>query len=71
MSLLQYAPSNTTPLVNDLTSEEYVSPVMFLDCDFFANKTSTPKYLAARQAMPMPDASTVRISVGLVSLKRS
>ena len=39
----------------------YTSPAMFFVCVFFANTTGTSKISATTQAIPIPDASIVRI----------
>ena len=44
---------------------------MTADFDFFAKTTGTSKYCAAMQAMPMPDASMVRIFVTPAKTRRS
>ena len=47
-----------------------MSPSRLMDCAFFANTTGTPKCRATTQAMPMPDASIVRIFVTGASANR-
>ena len=47
--------------VYDITSVANISLSILLPADFFAKTTGTPKYTAVRQAMPIPDASIVRI----------
>ena len=53
--------SYTLPCVNDSTFVVYTSPAMFFVCVFFANTTGTSKISATTQAIPIPDASIVRI----------
>ena len=45
------------------TRLESSSVERFFASDFFANTTGTLKYLAARQAIPIPEASMVSIFV--------
>ena len=55
---------NSRCLVKEYTVVTYWSPSRLIDCAFLANTTGTlPKCLAATHAMPMPDASIVRILV--------
>ena len=55
---------NSRCLVNEYTVDTYWSPSRLIDCAFLANTTGTlPKWRAATQAMPMPEASMVRIFV--------
>jgi hypothetical protein len=56
--------------VKDSTFEQYISPSRFRLCAFFAKTTGTSKYCAAMQAIPMPEASIVRIFVIGQSAKR-
>ena len=50
----------------------YWSPSRLMDCAFLANTTGTlPKCWAATHAMPMPDASMVRILVMCLPAKLS
>ena len=55
--------SYTRPWVKDSTWAEYTSPAMFLVLFFLAKSTGTPNCWATTQAMPMPEASMVRIFV--------
>ena len=53
--------SYTRPWVKDSTLEVYTSPAMFLVWVFLAKITGQWKYWATTQAIPMPEASMVRI----------
>ena len=61
---------NSLRLVNEYTVVVYWSPSRLMDWAFLANTTGTsPKWRAAQQAMPMPDASMVRILVMVLPAK--
>ena len=62
--------SYTFLCVKDSTLEQYISPSRFRLWAFLAKMTGTSKYCAAIQAIPMPDASIVRILVIGQSAKR-
>ena len=47
--------------VKDWMRVEYMVPSKLMDWVFFANTTGTPKWCATTAAMPMPEASMVRI----------
>ena len=48
----------------------YISPSMLILLVFLANTTGASKYFATIQAIPMPDASIVKILLIGLSLKR-
>ena len=53
--------SNTFFLVKDSTLEVNISPSKLMLAAFLANTTGTLKHSAATQAIPIPEASMVRI----------
>ena len=56
--------------VKDSIGADSIVPSRLIDWDFFANTTGTLKYCAAIAAMPMPDASIVRMRSTLTSANR-
>ena len=62
-----FAKKNKT---KNIAGEVYTSPAMFLVLFFLAKMTGTPKDWAVIQAMPMPEASMVRILLTPQSPKR-
>ena len=63
--------SYTFLCVNDSIFVEYTSPSILMLCVFFANTTGTPKCCATTQAIPIPEASIVKILlIGLSANRR-
>ena len=62
-NFLERMTSYTFLCVKDSTLEVNISPSRFRLCAFFAKTTGTWKYWATRQAIPIPEASIVRIFV--------
>ena len=69
-NFLERITSYTFLWVKDSTLVVYISPSRFTLCAFLAKTTGTSKYCAAIQAIPIPDASIVRILVIGQSEKR-